>query len=79
MRGFTVTKTATGASLVLAAAALLIPVNVGHDARLELNDACAAGQCCPEPGAICEGVGPEPVFNAYYSTDPCPPPPQQTP
>jgi hypothetical protein len=67
----TVKKLAMPISLVLATAALFVPVKLTSEAKLEQNDACATGACCREVGSICDND--ELIPNAYYSSAACQP------
>lgn len=51
-------------ALALGAGALLVPVAVSPGS-VEINDACADGACCFEPGSICEEAGSVRVDAAY--------------
>ena len=57
-------------TLVLAAAALLVPVTFAENS-VELNDACADGTCCLEPGSVCEKDG-EIIFDYVDRGERCP-------
>lgn len=56
-------------ALALAAGALLVPVAVSPGS-IEVNDACADGTCCFEPGSICDEAG-SVRFDAAYSPRGC--------
>jgi hypothetical protein len=56
-------------ALALAAGALLVPVAVSPGS-IEVNDACANGTCCFEPGSICEEAG-SVRFDAVHNPKGC--------
>lgn len=65
-----VKKVAASVSVVLATAALFVPVKLTSDARLEQNDVCGSAACCRESGSICD-AGDGIIPDAYSSTVPC--------
>lgn len=56
-------------ALALAAGALLVPVAFSPGS-IEVNDACANGTCCFEPGSVCDEGG-SVRFDAAYSPKGC--------
>lgn len=71
MSASTAKKLATRVSLILAAAALFVPIKLTSEGRVQQNEACASGNCCKEINSICD-VG-ELVPNAYWSGRTCKP------
>ncbi len=60
-----VKKLATRVSLVLATAALLVPVSISPDQGVTSNEACAGDSCCKELMSLC-GLD-DPLWDHYDS------------